>query len=149
MRLQVIRRKACVECGRHYTKPARKTRREWDARTCCSRDCARRRPKPNVAAALRGRRGSVTGGWKGNAAGYDAAHYRLVVERGFAKAYVCECGEPAQEWALNKDRAGDHLREGMTARYPTPLPYSLVVDDYDPLCRSCHRTRDPRKKAEG
>lgn len=74
---------------------------------------------------------------------YYGAHVRLRKERGKARDHRCvDCKGPADEWSLT-DRSNVLVdaRDGST--------YSLKLDDYDPRCRSCHRSRDDNKAAHG
>ena len=77
---------------------------------------------------------------------YNAAHLRVVAERGRAAEHTCSCAAPAEEWALIKARAVD-VQVGPGPRGAL-LPYSLDITDYDPLCRSCHRKLDAVKRAD-
>lgn len=72
---------------------------------------------------------------------YEGAHGRLRLERGRAKEHDCvECGGPAHEWALKAD-ATDLLFSELGAR-KTLTAYSLNFDDYQPMCRDCHKAYD-------
>lgn len=74
--------------------------------------------------------------WRGDAAGYQAAHHRIWDERGKARLYSCaHCGERAAEWAFNHETRVRKVDE-------CGRPYSLDANDYMPLCRSCHRRYD-------
>lgn len=57
---------------------------------------------------------------------YKGIHNRLNLWRGKASAYTCQCGEQAKEWA--------HIHD---------TDYS-DVDNYNPMCISCHRKYDYR-----
>lgn len=65
--------------------------------------------------------------WRGDSAGYQACHARVVSKRGKASGWLCamECGRRAQDWA------------NLTGNYPDP-------DDFAAMCRSCHRKFDRR-----
>jgi hypothetical protein len=70
--------------------------------------------------------------WKGAAASYSAMHKRVATRRG--KAARCErCGsdDPGRwyDWA------------NLTGRYDDP-------DDYEQMCRSCHRRFDIARRIE-
>lgn len=66
---------------------------------------------------------------------YRAAHRRVKQLRGPAKDYQCiACGNPARDWALqptNEELTDEQGRQ-----------YSDNVEDYAPMCRSCHKTLD-------
>lgn len=64
---------------------------------------------------------------------YDAAHYRVEQARGKASKYTCAgCAvKRATDWAF------DH-RDSDPAYSLKGLPYSLSIDHYVPLCRTCH-----------
>jgi hypothetical protein len=58
-------------------------------------------------------------------------HNRLEKTRGKASAHRCvACGNQAADWAYNN--AGSDERVSKWGRY------SLNLDDYSPMCRSCH-----------
>lgn len=62
-------------------------------------------------------------------------HTRLREERGRAAEYVCECGQPAVDWAYQYN--GDpELYD------PKGRPYSEDIGCYAPMCRGCHRRLD-------
>jgi hypothetical protein len=66
---------------------------------------------------------------------YVAVHLRLRKARGRAKDHECvECQTPARQWALthNRDKA-------LSAPQG---PFSLNLDDYEPMCVRCHKTMD-------
>ena len=75
-----------------------------------------RKPTP------RNQRGPMNPRWKGDEAGYQAMHLRVYAERG--KPVHCQvCQKPAHEWA------------NLTGNYQD-------IEDYAPMCRSCHRRYD-------
>ena len=57
-------------------------------------------------------------------AGHDALHFWVIKRKGKASEYLCTCGKQAYEWS-NKDHS-----------------YKRNLDDYQALCRSCHRKWD-------
>lgn len=65
---------------------------------------------------------------------YRFMHREVVRVRGRASQYACLCGNPATEWALN--------HTGSSIRVEAGLMFSEDVEEYDPLCRSCHIRRD-------
>lgn len=81
----------------------------------------------------RDQRGEKNSTWKGGAAGYQAFHIRVRVERG-APTSCGRCGtaNPAKkyEWA------------NLTGRYEDTA-------DYQPMCLSCHRRYDNARRREG
>ena len=78
---------------------------------------------------------------------YKAAHARVVAAHGRAAEHVCGCGNPAFEWALNKNSPRIIPGVGIAnSRGDLNRPYSMSIDDYDPLCVSCHRRRDGQKE---
>lgn len=80
--------------------------------------------------------------WTGDQATYNAIHFRLKNERGPARENPClRCGKPAQEWAY--DHADPDERVS-----PKMQPFSLNLNHYQPLCRSCHRKLDGPAKAK-
>lgn len=71
--------------------------------------------------------------------GYAGAHRRVKRARGFAKEHAClDCGAPAVAWAY--DHTDENALIGESAG--KSVPYSLDIERYDPLCRSCHTRRD-------
>lgn len=89
----------------------------------------------------------MTGGknpkWRGDAIEYTALHNRLGVVRGRPSGYQCSrCPERAAEWAY------DHLdpdeRRNQVGR--DDGPFSVDLDHYMPLCVSCHRRFDYRRR---
>jgi hypothetical protein len=64
--------------------------------------------------------------WKGDAAGYAAAHWRVKQARGLASEHECvDCEGPATDWS-----------------YVHPEGFSLDASDYTPRCRRCHLIYD-------
>jgi hypothetical protein len=71
---------------------------------------------------------------------YQQAHKRVQVARGKASSHKCsECGKQAHQWSLQHDRVSVPYDDGKGH------PYSLDVDDYEPMCTACHRTADMRR----
>jgi hypothetical protein len=70
-------------------------------------------------------RGPAANGWKGDDAGYRAAHERVRRAFGAAEEHTCLCGKQAQDWSY----------DGLTG-------YSLDINEYTALCTSCHCKRD-------
>lgn len=63
---------------------------------------------------------------------YGSVHYLVEKLYGPARDWFCaDCGKSANEWAFRAKQ--DQLGE---------LPWSPDPDDYDALCRSCHKRRD-------
>lgn len=87
------------------------------------------------------KRGERNPAWIGDAAGYRRAHYRLENARGRADQYACVlCGGAAQEWGV--DHGHESLRTEEMDSVHKGRRYSLDLDAYHPLCRSCHRKAD-------
>jgi hypothetical protein len=80
---------------------------------------------------------------------YSAAHLRLMQRRGSASAHTCECGNQAEQWALNEQRSTT-LQRGKRTVYGSNGKADKIVngvwsgnpDDYDALCIYCHMERD-------
>lgn len=68
---------------------------------------------------------------------YWQAHKRVSAQRGKPTTHTCSCGAQAKQWALIHGR-GTH--EQTIRGYD--LPYSLDVDDYQPMCVPCHKRYD-------
>lgn len=81
-------------------------------------------------AAKRDQTGPANHAWKGDAAGYQACHLRVEQRRG--KPMRCgPCG--TTDPSLTYDWAN------LTGNYPDP-------DDYERMCRSCHRRYDSARR---
>lgn len=69
---------------------------------------------------------------------YDTMHDRIRGERGRAALYACEhCGKPARDWAYD----GEDPDERIDAKDGKRV-FSIKLEHYHPLCRSCHRLLD-------
>lgn len=75
-------------------------------------------------------------------AGYEAAHKRVSRARGKAREHGCaHCPQPATNWAFMHGSSGE-LPAGTQRNGRPHGPYSLDVNDYIPLCQTCHRRYD-------
>lgn len=72
--------------------------------------------------------------------GYVTAHQRLQRRFGRASTYTCDCGQPAEDWALLSLEA-DVLYKQINLRDRGRI-YSLNPEDYTPMCAECHRAYD-------
>lgn len=99
------------------------------------RGVPKRRRTPEERAALSALFRSIRGG-----PGYRAAHRRVEKDRGLASAHVCiSCGKQAREWALvvnPTERLTDDRGRVFSGQ---PI-------DYEPLCVSCHKYEDARRR---
>jgi hypothetical protein len=87
---------------------------------------------PEAAAS---RRGPKNHRWTGHEASYEAVHARLERLHGKASQHVCPCGKFATDWAyLHSDP--DEITDS------SGRVYSLDLDAYLALCRSCHTRLD-------
>ena len=80
---------------------------------------------------------------------YEAAHNRVRRIRGKASDLDCVNGNhKAEEWALSKDAKGVILGKpkGLTE---TPRTYSILPNDYIPMCRKCHWEYDRKNVYDG
>lgn len=74
--------------------------------------------------------------WRGDEAGYDAVHHRLIRWKGKASNYKCiDCADPAEEWSYSNADANERICE-------KGRRYSFDPDHYDPRCVPCHRAFD-------
>jgi len=65
-------------------------------------------------------------------AGYDAAHSRVMRDRGRAKEHPCvDCGAQGQHWSYQHTDASQLFS-------PSGQPYSLDGSHYAPRCVKCH-----------
>ena len=79
---------------------------------------------------------------------YAAAHDRLRAVRGKASSYQCAwCASRADEWAFTGDRSVALWEMKLVRGKHWNLPYSLDLDEYTALCRSCHRSHDGKAAA--
>jgi hypothetical protein len=87
---------------------------------------------PRRPAIKRDQTGPRNAGWKGARASYNSLHKRVIVARGKATSCSeCGCTDPAKryDWA------------NLTGRYED-------VEDYRPMCRSCHQRYDGARRRE-
>lgn len=78
---------------------------------------------------------------------YRAAHTRVEIARGKARAYRCACGAPAREWSYRHDDP-DELHGSIVSRGKTwAVAYSSKPEHFDPRCVPCHRRFDVRAVA--
>lgn len=78
----------------------------------------------------------------GNDISYNTAHRRVRDAKGPAADHACvTCGCQADEWAYDH---ADPLARLVPADRPrlAGMPYSLNVDHYQPMCKSCHKAFD-------
>ena len=71
---------------------------------------------------------------------YKIIHQQLTKERGPARDHLCACGSRAFQWAY---------RYTGNPEYRDPeggFPFSENMDDYAPMCRSCHIRLDMEEK---
>lgn len=67
---------------------------------------------------------------------YETVHIYLKKRRGNPKEMVCvACGGQADEWAYDHGDVEQLLS-------PKGRPYSIKMEHYGPMCRSCHRRED-------
>lgn len=71
---------------------------------------------------------------------YFAVHLRIKARRGSAGLHECPCGKRAKQWAYNHAAVDELFEEGM--------PYSANLNDYTPMCVSCHKKLDMAHVAE-
>ncbi len=79
--------------------------------------------------------------WSGEAATYDAMHGRVRAAKGSASNYECvRCTARARHWAY--DHSDPNERRELVRGGPRPVPYSLDVERYQPMCVPCHKRMD-------
>lgn len=150
-------------CGMHYFRqwrsgdPGEATPRQQPSRPCAVEGCnarartrglchrhatrVRRHGSPAIVHPLaQPRHGAENRAWTGDAATYNAVHYRLRNLRGSAAELECvDCGEQARHWSY------DHLDPAeQQSEYG---PYSVDLEHYQPRCVPCHRRTDSEAKA--
>ena len=77
--------------------------------------------------------------------GYSAVHERLYRARGAANTHICECGQPAQQWAYDHSDPDPKFSWRRDLRYE--VPYSLDLSRYVPMCIPCHGKADRARLA--
>lgn len=78
---------------------------------------------------------------------YDGVHRRVRKHRGKARDYSCTlCPEQAAEWSYDH-KDPDERTTWVTGQTGNQIMvvFSHKIEHYEPLCRSCHRRRDPRR----
>lgn len=77
--------------------------------------------------------------WCGEEVSYAGLHRRLAQTLGPARHRDCiECGRRANEWAYQYSAVDEKACD------KTGAPYSTDLDDYQPMCITCHRRMDAR-----
>lgn len=90
-------------------------------------------------AAKRHQSGELNHMWKGDKAGYEAAHWRVKNIHGSARYNTCvDCGENAHDWSY------DGLDPNEQQCPDNGCWYSLEPNHYQSRCRSCHRQYDKK-----
>lgn len=86
-----------------------------------------------------GLKGPASPAWVGDAVGYKGAHQRVQRARGLANEHQClHCGQSASTWAYDHEDPNEVWGNDSG----NVMAYSLVIDHYIALCRSCHRKFD-------
>lgn len=82
--------------------------------------------------------------WLKEVVTYDAAHKRVIVERGRPSDHPCaDCGRLAEEWSYDHGDASEIAEARKVAgKYLYECFYSLNPDHYQPRCMECHRHYD-------
>lgn len=77
---------------------------------------------------------------------YWAMHSRIRDRRGPARTYACffDCGRQAKQWALRHE--AKNLLTGKADTRGCRAKYSTNIDDYIPLCATCHVRYDLLKE---
>jgi len=118
---------------------------------CCVDGCERLCPPRGRMCSGHRRRLRVTGTTDGpplripnnsSDAGYEAAHKRVLRERGKAREHSCSrCGVVAVDWAYIHGSPGERP-PGIQRNGRQHGPYSLDPSHYEPMCKRCHRRYD-------
>lgn len=81
--------------------------------------------------------------YHGDDIGYFGAHHRVRAACGDIKSHLCvKCGAQAAEWSY------DHKDPDERIEALNGFPYSIKVQHYRPMCRSCHRKLDNPQAAK-
>lgn len=155
--------KTCARCRQNkdrseFTKHRRKSDGLYDYCRLCVSEIRRGRYaesdhrwyRKNRERILAQKRETSNGGrepgkaWPEGWCSYSAAHSRVRAARGSASQHSCvSCNRQAEDWSY---RGGSPREVTETRRRPDSqdltLTYSPDPVDYDPRCRSCHRTLD-------
>lgn len=79
--------------------------------------------------------------WRGDDVSYNGAHKRVARHRGRADQFTCtSCSQAAAQWAYIHGSVGE-LTDAETGN-----PYSGNVNDYTPMCVSCHIRYDRARR---
>lgn len=74
---------------------------------------------------------------------YEAAHFRVAYFRGKATDQQCAfCGKRATDWAYDHTDPAELPRRTDPALGKLHGPYSVDLNRYIPLCKSCHKLFD-------
>lgn len=127
----------CKSCHSTQCKDRRENMPECPVEGCQSRQMAR------GLCITHYKRAFVTGALKRtrtlplkDKVSYNGAHQRVKQFRGLSEQYTCEhCDKQATQWALDHRNATELLVEKQGYSW---LKYSLNIDDYIPLCTTCH-----------
>lgn len=85
--------------------------------------------------------------WSGDDLTYRGAHTRVRLVRGLPDEHRCACGRQARQWAFShapRDLSRVRYGEVRDKRRTWLAPYSSDVQDYVPVCVSCHTKMHPR-----
>lgn len=94
-------------------------------------DCADRGQHPDPRA----------GRFRGDGAAYSTVHHWVAKKKGRAKDRPCLfCGAPAAHWAYMHGAQDQRLSAEGTRE--EGMPYAVDVEQYEPMCRPCHRRWD-------
>lgn len=106
-------------CGKHLTR-------------------VKRHGSPDVVIAPEDRdmaRRGANARWSGDSVTYAGVHQRLRQWLGSASLFACyACGNRANQWAYQHCSTDERLWGSM--------PYSNDINDYEPMCASCHKRMD-------
>lgn len=134
----------CDECRAAATAYSRR-RREIRGRVSCPVDnCGIITPpgEPVCSGHARRPEGRIRIPNGSDAAGYDAAHKRILRAKGSARHRWCEhCDSVAHQWAFIHG-SPDARPVGVKGNGRPHGPFSLNPDHYMPLCAACHKVYD-------
>lgn len=84
-------------------------------------------------------RGPAHKDWRGPDVSYSGVHERIRRWKGFARAHVCVCGAPADEWAY---LSGDPTEKTEVTPAGATVRFGTDPEFFAARCRSCHRKAD-------
>lgn len=90
----------------------------------------------------RGASGKDAVSWKGDDVCYRTVHTRLARTRGVARKFLCSCGSTADHWSYDGSDPCEKQETIVNTWGTRVVQFSTDLNCYQPLCLSCHVSRD-------